>query len=368
MYYKDMKRWHWVIFLFLLTGAVYYTGSQPYPPQQDPPAPQATSSPVGLETVAKDLTVPWSIAFLPTGDTLLTERPGRLLKIGRDRVVVQIAGVEQTSEGGLLGLALHPDFERNRWIYLYLTTRTKAGLRNQIERHTFDGARLTEKRVILADIPGSSNHDGGRIAFGPDGHLYATTGDAGNERAAQDKNSLAGKILRMKDDGGVPADNPFSTLVWSYGHRNPQGLAWDETGRLWQTEHGRSGLSSGYDELNLIEKGGNYGWPDIEGDERRPGMKGPVLHSGRSDTWAPAGLAYANGRLFWTGLRGEALYEVATEKPRELKTHFKNELGRLRAVHMGPDDYLYISTSNRDGRGTPAAEDDRILRIKVTEL
>jgi glucose/arabinose dehydrogenase len=368
MYYKDMKRWHWIMLLLLLIGAVYYTGKKQFPASENIPASNTTSSPEGLEMVAGDLTVPWSLAFLPTGDILLTERPGRLLKIGRDRVVVHIAGVEHTSEGGLLGLALHPDFERNRWIYLYLTTRTKNGLRNQIERHTFDGARLTEKRVILSGIPGSSNHDGGGIAFGPDGHLYATTGDAGNERAAQDKNSLAGKILRMKDDGGIPSDNPFGTLVWSYGHRNPQGIAWDEAGRLWQTEHGRSGLASGYDELNLIEKGGNYGWPDVEGDEKRAGMKAPVLHSGRSDTWAPAGLAYAEGRLFWTGLRGKALYEVRTEDPRNLKTHFKNELGRLRAVHTGPDGYLYISTSNRDSRGDPGEEDDRILRIKITEL
>jgi glucose/arabinose dehydrogenase len=220
---------------------------------------------------------------------------------------------------------------------------------------------LSERTVILADIPGAQFHDGGRMAFGPDGLLYITTGDAGNGANAQDRNSLAGKILRLKDDGSIPSDNPFGTL----GHRNPQGLAWDDAGRLWATEHGRSGARSGFDEINLIEAGKNYGWPDSEGDETADGVIAPVRHSGASATWAPAGAAFFDGSIFFTGLRGEALYEARLHE-REIESftaHFAGEFGRLRAAVLGPDGFLYITTSNTDGRGRPRSDDDKIIKV-----
>lgn len=333
----------------------------------------SSMAPEPVSVIAHNLTIPWSLAFLPTGDLLVTERPGTLLRISNDdHISYPIHGVHHRGEGGLLGVTLHPHFARTSWIYLYLTTNEDGNTTNRVERYHLDGHQLTERTVILDDIPGSVYHDGGRLAFGPDGFLYITTGDAGNEQAAQDTTSLAGNILRINDDGSIPADNPFGNAVYSYGHRNPQGLTWDNQGRLWSTEHGRSGVLSGYDELNRIEKGKNYGWPVIQGSETRTGMETPILHSGASDTWAPASAQHLNGSIFFGGLKGEALYEAIlssnTETPPQLKTHFKNTYGRIRDVVLGPDGALYLSTSNRDGRGKPSAEDDRIIRIDPSKL
>ncbi len=276
-----------------------------------------------------------------------------------------IDGVEHVGEGGLLGMTLHPRFSENQWVYLYLTTKNGEGLINRVERYRFGRDRLTEKTTIIDNIPVAANHDGGRIAFGSDGYLYITTGDAGKSNLAQDIYSLAGKILRLKDDGSIPPDNPFGNAVYSYGHRNSQGLAWDNKGRLWATEHGRSGVLSGLDELNLIEKGKNYGWPVIQGDEIKTGMESPVVQSGAAETWAPAGATFWDGSVFFGGLRGEALYEAKTTSERKvsLKIHFRKEFGRIRAVVLGPDGYLYITTSNTDGRGEPRASDDKIIRV-----
>lgn len=319
-----------------------------------------------ISVVVQDLTVPWAFAFLPGGDLLITQRPGSLVRISKDgRTVVPIGGVQHTSEGGLLGLALDPDFTNTRLIYLYLTTKTGSTLTNQVERYRLQGSSLGERKVILQGIPGSQNHDGGRMAFGPDGLLYITTGDAGQEPLAQDRNSLAGKILRIDREGNIPADNPFGNAVYSYGHRNPQGLAWDDKGQLWSTEHGRSGLRSGFDEVNLIKKGRNYGWPEIEGDEQREGMERPVAHSGPNETWAPAGLVYYGGALFFTGLRGQSLYQatIGANNQLSLRAHFKGEYGRLRNIALGPDGRLFISTSNTDGRGEPKPNDDKLISI-----
>lgn len=319
----------------------------------------------GIELVAEDLRIPWDIAFLPDGDMLVTERPGMLRRIGADRAVVTVDGVAHVGEGGLLGIALHPDFGSNSTLYLYMTTRVDEGLTNRIMRYTYEDGTLTSPEVILRNIPGAGHHDGGMIAFGPDGNLYVTTGDAGKAWNAQDKSSLAGKILRMKDDGSVPDDNPFGTLVWSYGHRNPQGLTWDDDGRLWSSEHGRSGLKSGMDEVNLIEKGKNYGWPVIEGDARSGDMVVPKVHSGARETWAPGAIAAVGDTLFFSGLRGESLYaaEVQGDAIVQVVAHFREDYGRLRMVRLGPDGYLYVSTSNQDGRGEVRAGDDRILKI-----
>jgi len=318
-----------------------------------------------IEIVAENLEIPWEVAFLPNGELLVTERPGRLLKIGKDRKVYEISGVRHVGEGGLLGLALHPDFENNQFLYLYLTS-TKAGqIVNRVERYRLENDSLTNREVILEGIAGAPNHDGGRIEFGPDGYLYITTGDAERSSLSQDTSSLNGKILRVDGDGSIPSSNPFGNPVYSYGHRNVQGITWDEKGRLWATEHGRSGILSGLDELNLIEKGKNYGWPDIQGDETKEGMVLPVIHSGASETWAPAGAEFINGSIFFVGLRGSTLYQaiIENENVTTLVKHFEDEYGRLRVVRLGPDGYLYITTSNQDGRGPPRQGDDKIIRI-----
>lgn len=316
--------------------------------------------------IADGLSIPWELAFLPGGDLLVTERAGKLLRISAEnRTLIEISGVAHRGEGGLLGLTLHPDFEKNQLLYIYLTTGQGTELVNRVERYKLEGASLSERTVIIDSIPGASYHDGGRIAFGPDNMLYITTGDAGTEASAQNTNSLAGKILRVNTDGSIPSDNPFKNAVYSYGHRNVQGIAWDNTGQLWATEHGRSGLESGFDEVNKIVKGGNYGWPSIEGNETAPGMLPPALHSGPNETWAPSGMAYANGSLLFAGLRGEALYRIPLLNGTAVvpEKYFAGTYGRLRTVAQSEDGTLYLLTNNRDGRGTPVATDDRIIAI-----
>lgn len=333
-----------------------------------PNVPVTSPAAPAIETIAENLQIPWGIAWLPDGDMLVTERPGRLLLIGTDRHVLPISGVAHVGEGGLLGVAVHPRFSENRWVYLYLTTSTGAGLKNRVERYELTGNQLTNRIVIRDGIPGAQNHDGGYIAFGPDGLLYITTGDASREESAQDIDSLAGKILRLEGNGDIPDDNPGHRPIFSYGHRNPQGLAWDSSGQLWATEHGRSGVASGFDEINRIDAGQNYGWPAIQGDETQPGMQPPVVHSGAATTWAPAGAAIVGQRLFFGGLRGEALYELSLTGKPNLTTHFFTDFGRIRAVAVGPDNLLYMTTSNRDGRGRPKAGDDKIIRVNPAAL
>lgn len=324
-----------------------------------------------IQVVADNLEIPWEIAFLPDQSMLVTERTGTLLRItSRSRHQFSISGVEHIGEGGLLGLVLHPNFETNQWLYLYLTTKTEAGLSNRVERYDFDLTqnKLSNRKVIIENIPGAKYHDGGRIAFGPDKLLYITTGDAGQSDAAQNKNSLAGKILRVTDQGRTPKDNPFDSPIFSYGHRNPQGLAWDDSGNLWITEHGPSGLESGLDEINLVNKGQNYGWPLVRGDEVGQNLVEPVIHSGVNETWAPAGLEILSKQLFFVGLKGEALYSAHVNEDQlgKLATYFKNEYGRLRIVKFSPDKkWLYLATSNTDGRGTVQTNDDKIIKVSV---
>lgn len=334
-----------------------------------------------ISVVAQDLDTPWALAFLPDKSILFTERKGTVQFIDpngnlQQQPIATISEVREISEGGLLGIAIDPEFEDNNFVYMYYTYGSNnQNTSNRVVRYRFVNNTLTDRTILVDAIPGAPNHDGGRIKFGPDGYLYITTGDSQEPSLAQNRSSLAGKILRVTRDGKAAPGNPFDTLIYSYGHRNPQGLAWDKNEQLWATEHGRSGIQSGLDELNLIESGKNYGWPEIEGNETRSGMVTPVLNSGASDTWAPSGTAFypdrgEDGSIFFAGLRGQGLYEAVLNgtKVSELKKHFNGELGRIREVVMGPDDFLYITTSNHDGRGNPRANDDKILRINPEKL
>ncbi len=351
------------IFLILRNPVDTPTVTTPSEPSSQTPEPKI---------VVEQLEIPWDIAFLPEGDLLITERPGRLVHVtaSGEKTTLTVPDVYAFGEGGLLGLALHPNFSENSWVYLYLSSGGFGQTTNKIIRYTIKDDELSESKTIIDNIPGAMYHDGGRMEFGPDGYLYITTGDASRSHLAQDKHSLAGKILRIKDDGSIPDDNPFGTAVYSYGHRNPQGLAWDDEGRLWETEHGRSGIRSGLDEINLIKSGSNYGWPLLEGDNTARGLQAPHAHSGTDTTWAPASAAYLNGRLFFGGLKGESLYEAILEEERivEVKAHFTGMFGRIRTVRVGPDGALYLTTSNRDGRGQPHQSDDRIIRIDPETL
>ncbi|HEX9664208.1 MAG TPA: PQQ-dependent sugar dehydrogenase [Patescibacteria group bacterium] len=318
--------------------------------------------------LATNLEIPWALDFLPDGKILFTERPGRVRLIDpptglSPEPILTIAEVAHQGEGGLLGLTVHPNFSQNQFVYVYYTYLNDGQLNNKVVRFQFINDALVNPTVIIENIPGGGNHDGGRIKFGPDGMLYITTGDAGISRLAQEVDSTAGKILRLNDDGSIPADNPFqNSPVYSYGHRNPQGLAWDSQGRLWATEHG----SQARDEVNLIEPGKNYGWPNITGDQTAPGFVSPVIDSG-AVTWAPGGAVFAGDIMYYTGLRGQSLYrfKLKSAGPEIL---FSRQFGRLRAVELGPDGFLYLLTSNRDGRGLPTTEDDQIIIINPEKL
>lgn len=368
-----------VIIAALVLGGIGYLAYKSYEKPADNSASESQPSSksdqeqpkktVKFAIFAKDLDTPWSMTFLPDGDMLVTERSGKLVRIGEDGKTFDIKGVVETSEGGLLGVTISPDFASNHWLYLYLTTSAGGTLHNRVDRYVLRDDQLSDQRTILDNIPAADMHDGGGIAFGPDGKLYVTTGDTYNTPGlAQDKDSLAGKILRLNDDGSTPSDNPFHNLVWSYGHRNPQGITWDDKGQMWATEHGPSAAQgSGQDELNLITKGGNYGWPTIHGAETASGMISPVIQSGSNVTWAPSGIAYADGSLFFAGLRGQTLYQAVIGEGNKvtLHEHFSGKYGRLRAVAVH-DGVLYFSTSNRDGRGTPKSGDDKIYQAPLS--
>ena len=330
------------------------------------PRPEPVPADVQTEVLVTGLEIPWALAFLPGGRMVVTERPGRLVLFENasdtaGRTLLRLGDVAHRGEGGLLGVAVHPSFGDSPFLYLYYTYQDGSSVANRVVRYSLSDGVLGDRRVVIEGIPGAGIHNGGRIAFGPDGHLYVCTGDAAVPGLSQDPASLAGKILRLTEDGSLPADNPFpDSPVYSLGHRNPQGLAWDEQGRLWATEHGANAT----DELNLIVSGGNYGWPVIRGDETDPRMQSPVIHSGQF-TWAPSGLAYADGSLFFAGLRGSALYEVRVADL-TLSRHLDGEYGRLRDTVLGPDGAFYLLTSNLDGRGRPGADDDRLIRVAVT--
>ncbi len=312
----------------------------------------------GPADLATNLDVPWGIAFLPDGSALIAERNSGTIKHmsapGEVTPVGSVAGVAAKGEGGLLGLATS-----GPTVFAYFT----AGQDNRVVRMRFDGGTLREPSPILTGIPAGSIHDGGRIAFGPDGKLYVATGESGNPELAQDRSSLGGKILRINPDGSIPSDNPDpASPVWSFGHRNIQGLAWDSAGRLWATEYGANRL----DELNLIRPGGNYGWPMAEGRADTPGLIDPVIQWGTGEA-SPSGLAYFGGSLWVAALRGQRLYQIPVGADGSLGDPaplFVGQYGRLRTVAAAPDGTLWFTTSNRDGRGSPRDGDDRILQFR----
>jgi glucose/arabinose dehydrogenase len=312
------------------------------------------------QVVASGLAVPWGMGFLPDGSALVSERnSARVLQIRTGSAPVQVAtinGVSATGEAGLLGLAVSPTYSQDGFVYVYFTSASD----NRIVRFTL--AQPQNQQVILSGLQRASIHDGGRIAFGPDGMLYAGVGDAGTTANSQNLQSRNGKILRMTPTGGVPAGNPFAnSLVYSLGHRNVQGLAWDAQGRLYATEFGQNT----WDEVNQIVAGGNYGWPTVEGIGNNPQFRNPIVQWTTAEA-SPSGAAIANNFLFAAALRGTRLWVVPLNGNGGAGTpiaEIQGQFGRLRTVARGPDGWLWVATSNRDGRGSPVAADDRVIRF-----
>ncbi|MER7582465.1 PQQ-dependent sugar dehydrogenase [Kitasatospora sp. NPDC097691] len=330
----------------------------------------ASTGPEVRATLAEGLAVPWGVALLPGGDLLVSERDtARIVRVaaggGAKTEAGVVPGVTAGGEGGLLGLALSPSFADDHLVHAYLSTAED----NRIVRLGYHperpaGVQLGSPAVLLSGIPHGPRHNGGRIAFGPDGLLYATTGDSSDSGTAQDKGSLGGKILRLTPDGAPAPDNPFpGSPVYSYGHRNVQGLAWDGEGRLWASEFGENT----WDELNLIRPGGNYGWPVVEGTGHRPGYLDPVAQWSPAEA-SPSGLAYAGGALWMAALRGTRLWRVPIAGDRLVgspQAYLDGVYGRLRTVVTDRDGTLLLATGNTDGRGDPRPGDDRILRLGV---
>ena len=331
--------------------------------------------PTVAEVIAKNLKVVWGMDILPDGRLIFNEREGRISILNIETKEVKLLmerEIWDRAEGGLLGLAVDPQFTTNHYLFIYETAESG----NRIVRLIFENEILIEDKILVDNIQKKMFHDGGILKFGPDGYLYAGTGDAREPNSAQDKNNLSGKILKMDRDGNAATDNPFKNLVYSYGHRNVQGLCWDENGNMFSSEHGPSGELNGWcchDELNLIIKGGNYGWPEVIGDDEIAGKEFilPISHSG-IDTWAPGGIINIKGKnkILMACLRGEKLIQFNYQSDKNIisssidKVYFNGDKGRLRNIIQLPDGSIIFCSSNRDGRGDPDEEDDRIYKMK----
>ena len=341
-----------------------------------------TNTEFKVEKVVGGLEVPWSIVWAPDGRMIFTERPGRLRVVEngalRPKPLFVVTDVEPSGESGLMSVELHPQFATNRFLYLSYAY-SSGGTQVRVVRFRETPEGLVDRKVIIENIPAAQFHAGCRIRFGPDGKLYITTGDATRRDLAQRLDSLAGKTLRLNDDGTVPQDNPFAGQkdarpeIWSVGHRNAQGLDFQPGSNLmFQTEHGPSNFDGppGGDEVNIVEKGKNYGWPTIHHNQTRAGLEAPLIEY--TPACAPAsGMFYSgsafprfNGNYFLGCLRGERLIRVVLDGRRVVSQEdLIKDYGRIRDVAEGPDGFLYFSTSNKDGRGKAASDDDRIMRL-----
>ncbi|TDE02204.1 PQQ-dependent sugar dehydrogenase [Jiangella asiatica] len=333
----------------------------PSEPSSPVPAPGPVT-PTAAEEIVTGLDAPWSIAFLPDGSALVTQRDeGTIVLVddtGSVTPVGAVPGVDGEGEGGLLGIAFDPRSPST--LYVYATM----GSQNVVQRTTYADGALGPFEVVIDGIPAGTRHDGGRLLFGPDDMLYISTGESGNPEDAQDLERLGGKILRMTPAGEVPADNPFpGSPIWSFGHRNIEGLAFDDDGQLWASEFGDRAA----DELNRIQAGANYGWPDVEGiagDER---YVDPVVEWRPTAEASPSGLAYVRDTFFVAALRGERLWQVPyVDGAAGSPVAFVEDYGRLRDAVVAPDGTLWVLTNNTDGRGDAREGDDRILRLTLS--
>jgi glucose/arabinose dehydrogenase len=340
-----------IVIIIVIAGATLWYNQEP----------ETAEEQLEYTVLARNLDVPWSLDIASNGDIIFTERNGNV-KLLREGIVHTIHSIDvdhqRNRESGLLGITFSPDYPEDPRVYLYYTYRATDGIWNKVSFFTFRDMQLFDENILLDHIPAGSFHDGGRIKFGPDGKLYVTTGDAGIGDLAQDLGSYAGKILRINNDGSIPDDNPFqNSPVYSFGHRNPQGLAWHpDTDELYITEHGPSGegLRFAHDEINLIEPGANYGWPGVIGDGNNPEYVDPVFHTG-DDTWAPSGATFLDdpdnswhGRLFIANLKGTSIVMIDFSpgyRHVEVYTMLFTNLGRIRTLVQGPERYLYFCTN-----------------------
>lgn len=336
---------------------------------------KSRQSPYNVEVIAENLNVPWAIDISDKGNIYFTERSGSIKiiengKLNPQPLITFSPPFISQGEGGLMGIALDPNFSQNHYLYVMHSYSESNRIYNRVVRLIENNNKAYIDKVLFDKIPGGQIHNGGRIKIGPDKKLYITTGDSGNSSLAQDLSSTAGKILRIELDGSIPKDNPFvNSPIYSFGHRNPQGLAWNSKNILYSSEHGQSA----HDEINIIHPGANYGWPLVQGNEdsTEVTVQKPLIHSGE-DTWAPSGITFVNqgpwqDKLLVATLRGQQLLSISLNEDgsvvENVESWFKNEYGRLREVVQGKDGSIYITTSNRDGRGNPDISDDRIIRL-----